>query len=56
MNFKIDLKNLKNFVIAEIGTNHNRSKKKAIEMINQVARTKCDCVKFQIYEPSEIVS
>ena len=29
MNFKIDLKNLKNFVIAEIGTNHNRSKKKS---------------------------
>jgi len=56
MNFKINFKNIKNFVIAEIGTNHNRSKKKAIEMINQVAGTKCDCVKFQIYEPSEIVS
>jgi len=56
MNFKINFKNIKNFVIAEIGTNHNRSKKKAIEMINQVAETKCDCVKFQIYEANEIVS
>jgi N-acetylneuraminate synthase/N,N'-diacetyllegionaminate synthase len=56
MNFIIDFKKIKNFVIAEIGTNHNRSKQKAIKMINEIAKTKCDCVKFQIYEPREIVS
>jgi sialic acid synthase SpsE len=56
MNFKTDFRKTDNFVIAEIGTNHNRSKEKAIKMIEEIAKTKCDCVKFQIYEPSEIVS
>lgn len=56
MNFIIDFEKTKNFVIAEIGTNHNRSKQNAIKMINEIAKTKCDCVKFQIYEAREIVS
>ena len=56
MRLKKKIENLKNYIIAEIGTNHNRSKSKAINMIYQLSKTKCDCVKFQIYEPNEIVN
>lgn len=56
MNFKIDFSKIKNYVIAEIGTNHNRSKEKAIKMIKEISKTNCNCVKFQIYEAREIVS
>ena len=56
MKLKKKIKQLKNYIIAEIGTNHNRSKSKAIKMIYQLSKTKCDCVKFQIYEPNEIVN
>ncbi len=44
------------YVIAEIGTNHNRDKETAKEMIRKVAAAGTQCAKFQIYEPSEIVS
>lgn len=44
------------YIIAEIGTNHNRDKQTAKEMIRRVAAAGADCVKFQIYEPEEIVS
>ena len=44
------------YVIAEIGTNHNRSLDTAKAMLHALAGTGCDCAKFQIYEPDEIVS
>lgn len=44
------------YVIAEIGTNHDQSLEVAKEMIEAISKTGCDCVKFQIYEPNEIVS
>ena len=44
------------YVIAEIGTNHNRSLDTARAMLRLLAGTGCDCAKFQIYEPDEIVS
>ena len=44
------------YVVAEIGTNHNRSLTTATALIHALAGTGCDCVKFQIYEPDEIVS
>jgi N,N'-diacetyllegionaminate synthase len=44
------------YIIAEIGTNHNRSYDLAAEMVREVARSGCDSAKFQIYEPDEIVS
>lgn len=44
------------YVIAEIGTNHNRRIETAKEMLHALAETGCDCAKFQIYEPDEIVS
>lgn len=47
---------LESYVIAEIGTNHNRSLDTAREMLRALAVTGCDCAKFQIYEPDEIVS
>ena len=56
MKLKKKIKHLNNYVIAEIGTNHNRSKAQAIKMIKKLSKTQCDCVKFQIYEPNEIVN
>lgn len=47
---------LDSYVIAEIGTNHNRSLETARTMLHALAATGCDCAKFQIYEPDEIVS
>jgi sialic acid synthase SpsE len=44
------------YVIAEIGTNHNQSLATATAMLEALAKTGCDCAKFQIYEPDEIVS
>ena len=56
MRLRKKIEHLNNYIIAEIGTNHNRSKSKAINMIYELSKTKCDCVKFQIYEPNEIVN
>ena len=53
---KLDFSKFDNFVIAEIGTNHNKKISQAISMINQIGKTKCDAIKFQIYEPYEIVN
>jgi len=47
---------LDSYVIAEIGTNHNRSLETARTMLHELAGSGCDCAKFQIYEPDEIVS
>jgi len=44
------------YVISEIGTNHNRNLDTARELIRQAAEARYNCVKFQIYEPEEIVS
>jgi sialic acid synthase SpsE len=44
------------YIIAEIGTNHNRSLETAKAMLRAVAEAGCDCAKFQVYEPDEIVS
>jgi sialic acid synthase SpsE len=43
-------------VIAEIGTNHNRDFGLAVRLVDGAAAAGCDFVKFQIYEPDEIVS
>lgn len=47
---------LKPYIIAEIGTNHNRSLEMAKALLHGVSDAGCDCAKFQIYEPDEIVS
>ena len=44
------------FLIAEIGSNHNRSKKIVKKLIKKVALAGFDAVKFQIYDPEEIFS
>jgi N-acetylneuraminate synthase/N,N'-diacetyllegionaminate synthase len=44
------------YIVAEIGTNHNRSLETAKAMLHAVAEAGCDCAKFQVYEPDEIVS
>lgn len=49
-------KNLEAYIIAEIGTNHNRNLDMAKTMLHAIAKAGCDCAKFQIYEPDEIVS
>ena len=47
---------LDSYVIAEIGTNHNQSLDTARTLVHALAESGCDCAKFQIYEPDEIVS
>ena len=42
--------NFKNFFIAEIGTNHNQKKSIVKKMIKEIAKSGCQCVKYQIYE------
>jgi len=50
------INSLNDFFIAEIGTNHNQKKSLVKKMIREVAKTECQCVKYQIYEPDEIVN
>lgn len=49
-------KGLAPYIIAELGTNHNRDIETAKRMLQQLQYSGADCAKFQIYEPGEIVS
>jgi len=44
------------FLIAEVGSNHNRDKKTVKKLIEKAAEAGFDSVKFQIYDPKEIFS
>lgn len=44
------------YTIAEVGTNHDQSLSKCKQLVESVAEAGFDCVKFQTYEPFEIVS
>jgi sialic acid synthase SpsE len=44
------------YLIAEIGTNHNQDFYRAKALVVAAAESGFDCVKFQTYEPDEIVS
>ena len=44
------------YLIAEIGSNHNRSKKTVKKLIDASAEAGFDAVKFQIYDPEEAFS
>jgi len=44
------------FVIAEIGINHNGDSKIAMEMIDAIADSGADCVKFQTFSAEEFVN
>ncbi|NQU72580.1 MAG: N-acetylneuraminate synthase family protein, partial [Rhodospirillales bacterium] len=44
------------YLIAEIGTNHNRDLETARRLVRTVAEQGFDCAKFQIYEVDEIVA
>ena len=44
------------FLIAEIGVNHDGSLKKAKKMIDVAKNAGADCVKFQTYDPFNLVS
>lgn len=44
------------YLIAEIGTNHNRDLATARRLARAAAECGFDCAKFQIYEPDEIVA
>ena len=46
----------KTYIIAEIGTNHNRDLVTAKKMVRRIAESGCNCVKFQIYDPEEAFS
>ena len=54
-NYKISNNN-KPFIIAEIGVNHNGSLKLAKKMIDKAKEVGADCVKFQTFNPSALVS
>lgn len=53
---KINQLDKKTFIIAEIGPNHNGSVEKAKKIIDMLARSGVDCVKFQLGNPDEIFS
>lgn len=44
------------FIIAEVGVNHNGSLKRALRMVDEVARAGADAVKFQTFIPELLVS
>lgn len=45
----------KTLIIAEAGVNHNGSLKLAKKMIEIAAKAKCDFIKFQTFDPDELV-
>lgn len=47
-------KNSPPFIIAEAGSNFDQSLKKAIDLINIAKKSKCDAVKFQLFEASKL--
>jgi len=47
---------LRPYIMAEVGTNHNRDLATARTLLRELAQGGCDCAKFQIYEANEIVS
>ena len=51
--FNIDDKNI--FIIAEIGVNHNGNLKVAKKLISEAKKAGANCVKFQTYEPNNLV-
>ena len=44
------------FTIGEIGSNHNRSKKTVLSLIDACSKAGFDAVKFQIYDAEEAFS
>jgi sialic acid synthase SpsE len=44
------------FLIAEIGSNHNRDKEVVFQLIDATAKAGFDAVKFQIYDAEEAFS
>ena len=44
------------YIIAEVGPNHNGSVERALEMIDKIAATGVDCVKFQMTDPYQLYS
>ncbi len=50
------MKKNKTYIIAEVGTNHNGSLKKALKYIDKLAAIGVDAIKFQIADFSEVYS
>ncbi len=46
----------KTLIIAEVGPNHNGSLKTALKMIDKIARTGADVIKFQLAKPENVYS
>lgn len=44
------------YIIAEIGSNHDRKKKRALEMIKRVAKAGANAVKFQLFRADRIAA
>ena len=48
-------KNKRPFIISEIGTNHRGSFKRAVKMVIESAEAGADAVKFQMFDPEQLV-
>lgn len=44
------------YIIAEVGPNHNGSLELALRMIDEIAKTGVNAIKFQMYNPTELYS
>lgn len=44
------------YIIAEVGSNHDKNKKRAFEMIRRAAKTGTNAVKFQLFNADRIVA
>ena len=44
------------FVIAEAGVNHNGSLQTAIELVHAASNAGADCIKFQTFQPDQVVT
>jgi sialic acid synthase SpsE len=51
---KFEIGGTRNFVIAEIGNNHNGSIERALQMVDQAVEMGADCVKFQMRHLEEV--
>ena len=47
--------NLGTYIIAEAGVNHNGSVDKAIKLVEQAKKSKCDAVKFQTFNADRLI-
>ena len=48
-------RNFESYIIAEAGVNHNGSIEKAIKLVEQAKKSKCNAVKFQTFNSDRLI-